>query len=108
EKAIEWVALVQGVCYPRGLAVGRGQNDLAVHRLEAPTPGDPFRGQPVEQFGMGRQLAPGAEFLAGLHQTGAETARPEAAHRDAADQRIVRIDEPARQGEPIERLTLWE
>ena len=46
-------------------------------------------GQPVEQLGMARRLALGAEVFLGLDQADAEQLRPEPVDGDACGQRIV-------------------
>ena len=66
---------------------------------------DELVGEPVEQFGMRRAIALRAEILDGLDQAG-RRASARAIHRDAGRQRVVGIDQPLREAEPIVRARL--
>ena len=52
---------------------------------------------------MAGQLALGAEVLLGLDDPRAEELRPVAVDRHAGRQRVVAVDEPLRQGQPVDR-----
>ena len=88
----------------RRLPVGRRGHDQPVHRLEAPAPVDELGGQPVEQLGMARRRALRAEVLVGLDEPPAEVRLPEPVDRDPGRQRVLRVDQPAGQVEPVGRL----
>ena len=59
--------------------------------------------QPVEQFGMRRQLARDAEVAAGAHDARAEHLLPEAVDGDARRQRMLRPQQPLGEAEPVAR-----
>ena len=79
----------------RRLAIRRRGDDQAEQGLRVPARAHVLAGQPVEQLGMARRLALGAEVLLGLDQADAEQLRPEPVDGDARGQRIAGIDEPA-------------
>src|SRR5690348_12651936 len=69
---------------------------------------DELARKPVEQLGVGRRLTLRAEVLRRLHQPAPEEDRPEAIHRDAACERMVRPCEPFSQSQPVAREVLWK
>ena len=55
---------------------------------------------------MARRRALRSEVLAGLDEAASEQLLPQAVDDDARDQRVVRINEPAREAQAVGRL--WE
>src|SRR5262245_6775640 len=74
----------------------------------APAAFDEFYRQPVEQFGMGRALASRAEILGRRYQSLSEILLPYAVDNDARGQRIVPVNDPFRQAEPVRRSVFRE
>ena len=103
EQPIVGVAFVESRAGRRGLAVGGREHNRAQDGLLAPLPADELRGEPVEQFRMRRHRALGAEVLARLDQTPAEDLLPESVDGDPRDERIVLVDEPAGEAQPVHR-----
>jgi hypothetical protein len=60
-----------------------------------------LRSPPVEQFWMRGSLALRSEIFRSLDQAAAEVMLPDAIHRHARCQRILRAHEPSRQIEPV-------
>ena len=54
------------------------------------------------------EVALRAEILLGLHQPDAEELRPEPVDGDPGRERVLRVDEPRRQAEPVARGPLGE
>ena len=48
----------------------------------------------------------GAEILAGLDEASSEDLLPEPVHRDPCDERVVLVDQPAREAEAVHRQIL--
>ena len=63
-----------------------------------------LRREPVEQLRMRRRRSLRAEVLAGLDEAAAEELLPGAVDRDARGQRVLLVDEPAREAEPVRHL----
>ena len=84
-----------GVRRPRILAVGIAQHHEPVEVLERPAVFDQLDGQPVEQFGVGRGFAVGAEVVGRGDDSAAEVVLPEPVDDDAGRQRLVGPGEPA-------------
>ena len=66
----------------------------ADERLLVPAAFDKFRREPIEQLGVTRPFALRSEVGGCRDDSGAKEERPEAVHRDAGGQRILRIDQP--------------
>ncbi len=90
----------------RRLPEGGTGHDESVHRLQVPLQAHEFGGQPVEQGGVGGPLAPRPEILRATHEAGAEMVLPELVDRDAGGERILRTDNPPRQGKAVGRDAL--
>src|SRR5215468_5766445 len=74
----------------------------------APAAFDELDRQPVEQFGMGRALTSRAEVFRRRYQSSAEILLPDAIDDDARGQRVVSVDDPFRQAEPVRRRVFRE
>ena len=91
ETVIEILLLAGGI--GRGtLSIGRRHHDELLQGLDVPSAGNELGGQPIEEFGMGRQFTLTAEVFAGLHQTCSKAALPEPVHRDPSREGIGWID----------------
>ena len=88
------------------LAVG-GRGDDGLHEaLHVPAFLLEGGGEPVEEFGMGGRLALRAEVVGGFHNAEAEELLPETVHRDARGEGMLRVHEPAGEGEAVGRVAL--
>ncbi len=88
----------------RGLPVGGGGDDQPLHRLHVPV-GFKFRGQPVQQFAIGRCVTLRAEILRGLDQPDSEVELPVSIDRDARGQRMLCGEQPAGKTQPVPGVT---
>ena len=91
ETVIEILLLTSGIGCGT-LSVGRRHHDELLQGLDVPSAGDEFGGQPIEEFGMGRQFTLAAEVFAGLYQTRSKAALPKPVHRDPSCEGIGWID----------------
>ena len=82
--------------------VGAREHDFADEFLGGPTVGDKPRGEPIEQFWVGRRVALRAEVAAGNHEPAAKVPLPNAIHPHARGERMLRISEPS--GQRLARL----
>ena len=78
---------------------GRPHNE-PVHRLDVPTRAHKLGSEPVQQLLIGRGRAHAAEVAGRIHKTRAEVVLPNPVDHDASSQRMIRLGEPVRQGEP--------
>ena len=92
EESIIEILLLAGGIGGGALSVGRRHYDELLQGLDVPSAGDEFGGQPIEEFGMGRQFTLAAEVFAGLYQTRSKAALPEPVHRDPSREGIGWID----------------
>ena len=87
--------LGEGVRVTRaGEAVGAREHDGAVQFFHRPAFGDEARGEPVEQFGMGRWLALFAKIVRRRDESFSEMLLPDAVRHDARGERIGRVEQP--------------
>ena len=63
-------------------------------------------GQPVEQLRVRWRRALRAEILAGLDDAAAEELLPQPIDGHARDERVVFVDQPSRQSQPVRRLVV--
>ena len=73
----------------RGLLIGRRGEDQFVQVLQTPTATHELGGQPIEQFGMGRLFAGGAEVRRRGHQSPAKVVMPNTIDDHSGGQRVV-------------------
>ena len=85
------------------LAIHATHHDGLQQRLRVPAALDETQRQPVQHLGIKRLLPLAAEVLGSLHKAAPEDALPNAVHRDAREQRMVRRGEPLREAETIAR-----
>ena len=104
EQTVIRIAFVE---FRRGfgaLAIRLAVDHQLEHVLEVPAAVHQLGGEPVEQFGMKRQVALAAKLLAAAHDAGAEEAFPQAIHGHAGGERVVAAHEPLRHREAVLRL----
>ena len=58
-------------------------------------------GEPVEQLGVGGEFAGDAEVAGASDQAGAEDVLPEAIDGDAGGERVVGVEQPSGEAEPV-------
>ena len=71
----------------RGLSIGGGVHDQAMHRLEFPAAANELGGEKLEQFRMRRRCSREAEIARRGDDPAAEVMMPEAVHLHAGDER---------------------
>ena len=76
------------------LTVNPGHHDKPVHLLERPPVFLEAPGQPIDQFGICRLLAGGAEIVRIAGKATAKVIMPYAIHNRAPSQSVVRMDDP--------------
>ena len=84
----------RGRRHARGLAVGGGEDDLAVELLEAPALRDEAPREPVEQFGVRGLVAELAEIVGRASDPAAEVILPDAVDDGAGGERVVGLGDP--------------
>ena len=77
-----------------------------MHRFDIPFYTHELCRQPVEQFLVRRRFALRAEILRRFHNPDSEVLLPNSIDRDPGRQRIVCIDQPARQRQSVQRRAL--
>ncbi len=91
-----------GICWnDRGLAIGRAGDDLPQQPFDVPSRIHEILSEPIEELGMGREVALGAEIFTRTHDAVSEEHLPESVNDDASGERIGRVDEPSCESEPI-------
>ena len=85
------------------MAIRRGCHQQLEEALDVPALLAELDGEPVEQLGMAGCVAGDAEIPAGPHQAVAEHLLPEAIHRDAGRQRVLRTEQPLRKAQAVVR-----
>ena len=85
----------------RGLSIGRTGDDQLLHVLDVPAAFDELGGQPIQEGQVRGPFALRAEILGRLDDARAEVLLPIAVDRHTGRQRIVRIDQPLGQAQPV-------
>ena len=92
----------------RGLAVGGGEHDAPLERLQVPAGVDEGAGEPVEQLRVGRKPALAAEVRRGRDQPAAEEQGPVAVHDHARGEGVPPVEEPPGEAEAVSGQVLRE
>src|SRR5437762_2207269 len=85
-----WIGLVDD----RRLLIHVRVHDQAMHRFDAPALTDELDGQPVEELGMRRPCAGGAEVARRRDEAAAEMIVPDPVHHHARGERILGTRDP--------------
>ena len=88
----------------RGLTIGAGVQEQSQHLLRVPAALDEFRGEPVQQLGVQREIALAAELFARADDAHAEDRFPEAVHGHAGGEGIIAADDPESEAEAVLRV----
>ena len=101
EQQVLAILLGELRCDARGLTVGAAGDDEAVELFHRPAGALEFDGEPVEQLRVRRRFALVAEVFERGDEATAEKGLPLAVHGHTGGQRILRREEPAREGQAV-------
>jgi hypothetical protein len=88
------------------LAVGSRGDDLANHSLRVPSVLTEINSEPIEQFGMGRELSLSTEVCRGTDDSVAEEKLPKLIRCDAGGEGVVLGEKPVCESETVGRRIL--
>jgi len=106
EKDVARIAFQKLGRYCRRLTIRGSRNEQSLHAFHFPALPGEFGRQPIEQFRVGRCVTLLSKVVRGRHQPLAKKMLPIPVNGDARGQRVLGIDNPPGQAEPIPRSAL--